>query len=164
MLHIFCDNLSVICSKWNKTMLKPSICLDRVSLCDRDSDHVYDVNYWTLNVHLQFSVVIPVIFAGEVYWRNISHDIVQLCLVKKKKMHKCNCKNNSLLSTHILGCLIWKRTYFNSNYNYSNYLLTPPALSSVSICWCLLFFTLYWLICHSYCYLRSFISAPNCFI
>lgn len=41
------------------------------------------------------------------------------------------------LCHHILGCFIWKWTYFNCNYNDSNYLFTPPALSSGSICRCL---------------------------
>ena len=62
----------------------------------------YNVNSWILNVHLQYSVVVPVIF------------------IRKKGI---NATVRTILSTHISGCLIWDETYFNSYYNYSNYTL-----------------------------------------
>ncbi len=52
----------------------------------------------------------------------ISHDMVKLCLTKKGAI---NAVARTKLSTHILRCLIWKRTYCNNKYNFSNDLLTP---------------------------------------
>ncbi len=42
------------------------------------NDSFYNVNSWILNVHLQSSVVIPVIFI--VVYLSISHDMVKLRL------------------------------------------------------------------------------------
>lgn len=69
-----------------------------------------------------------------------------LFYLKKKSGHRSQIQHShdsiwiqpkQTLCCHILGCFIWKWTYFNCNYNDSNYLFTPPALSSVSICRCL---------------------------
>ncbi len=48
------------------------LCMVNVLYCGQRvtgivSGHVYNVNSWTLNIHLQFSVVVPVIFVLKVY-------------------------------------------------------------------------------------------------
>ncbi len=71
---------------YNKTRSKPSIWLDHVwSMCyivakllQVIRGRVYNVNSWILDVHLQFSVVVPVKFVLKVYWRSISHDQGQI--------------------------------------------------------------------------------------
>ncbi len=60
----------VKCTYYNdKTRSKPSIWLDRVwsIVTGIVSSGVNNVNLWILNVHLQFSVVVPVIFVLTVY-------------------------------------------------------------------------------------------------
>ena len=79
--------------------------------------------------------------------------MVKLCLSQTKKQ-VINAVARTILSTHILGCLIWKRTYFNSNYNYSNDLLTPPLFHLFhSVCLSLFYSVL------SDCYLGWFNCA-----
>ncbi len=60
----------------------------------------YNVNSWILNVHLQFSLVVQVIFVLQMYWGSTSHDIVKLCSSQKIVI---NAVAKTKLPSHILS-------------------------------------------------------------
>ncbi len=91
---------------------------------------VYDVNSWILNVHLQLSVVVLVIFVLKVYWGSISCDMVKLRLTKKNGIKLQEKTFHSYLQMF----------YLKEKYNDSNDLLTPLLFHSFLSVGCVSFF------------------------
>lgn len=118
-----------------------------------------NANSWKSNAHLQFSLVISVMFVVQVYWGSWSH-----CMVKLGVKTGYNAVAITVLTTHILRCLIGKRTYFNCFKNYSNYLWTSPCSFNCFYPLMSLVFskkTLHWVFCHTNCYPGCFNSAVS---
>ncbi len=70
-----------------------------------------------LNVHLQFSVGVPVIFVLKVYWGSISHDMVKLCL--SEFFFKCSSSNKTFHSyLKMFDLKDNKNKKSNSNYHF----------------------------------------------